>query len=140
MYRAQADVTGTIEVESDYFEDYGSLYYKSNELFYSGEDSTGTEYVLMKPVVHGEEKSNIIVDIAGVTSTKGIGSFDTFVYFCDQGNMFAVEAYQNGSYSEPRYFEIGDSNLHFSQMLTFELSAVYMRVSVIAVITIISLF
>jgi hypothetical protein len=102
LYRAQADLTGTVEVESEYFEDYGSLYYKSNELFYSGEDSVGYESVLMKPVVHGEEKSNVIVEIAGTTSTKGIGSFDAFVYFLDQGSTYAVEAYQNGTYSKPR--------------------------------------
>lgn len=61
----------------------------------------------MKPVLANEAPSNVIVSITkqGYPSEiTGVGSFDTFIYFSYSGRMYAVEAYQNGTYSEPRGF------------------------------------
>ena len=39
LYRAPADKTGMPVVESEYFESVRDIFYKSNELFFIGEDS-----------------------------------------------------------------------------------------------------
>jgi len=39
LYRAPADKTGMPVVESEYFESVRDILYKSNELFFIGEDS-----------------------------------------------------------------------------------------------------
>jgi hypothetical protein len=43
-----------------------------------------------------------------VKDVGGIGSFDSFVYYADSGNTFAVESYNNGTFSSPRPFDIGN--------------------------------
>ena len=49
---------------------------------------------------------------------------DTYVYYADQGSLFAVEAFANGTFSEPRFFTI-DKVSQVTQMVTFEMLAVY---------------
>ena len=48
----------------------------------------------MKPVIHGESKTNVLVGVVPETNNAtSIGSFDMFVYYSDSGSLYAVEAY-----------------------------------------------
>ena len=56
----------------------------------------------MKPVVSAEQKSNVLVQISQTTHETTVGSLDRMIYYTLNGQVQAVEAYQNGTYSPPR--------------------------------------
>lgn len=60
-------------------------------------------------MVHGEAPTNVMVSVATeVKDVGGIGSFDSFLYYADSGRTFAVESFNNGTFSSPRPFDIGN--------------------------------
>ena len=95
LMRTAADREGEKEIESDFFSDVHSLFYKSNELFFIGVDAETKIGLYMKPVVPGEAKSNVIVTITDrdLKKVNGIGAFDTMIYYSEQGNIHVVEAF-----------------------------------------------
>jgi len=59
----------------------------------------------MKPVSHNGKKSNQLVEITKTVSVSRISSFENYLYFVDSGLLHAVEEFEDGTYSAPRYFD-----------------------------------
>ena len=64
LNRAKADEPGKIKTESEYFDSYANLWYKENELYFVAEEPDRSQGVFMKPVLHGEAPSELLVEIS----------------------------------------------------------------------------
>lgn len=97
ILRMPADKQGKPTIESNYFQDVYDLFYKSDELFFVGQDANLKTGLFMKPVKHEQEKSNVIVSLTQQhqvsDDVRGIASFDTMIYYTESGKVYTIEAF-----------------------------------------------
>jgi len=86
----------------------------------------------MKPLSHRNKKSIQLVEVTKTVSASGISSFDNYLYFVDAGLVYTVEEFGDGTFSAPRYFDGEKGAIRVTQMLTFKLRAISMRVTILA--------
>ena len=110
--KAAADAPGedTIEVQSKALESARGLDYKNQFLFFIGEDTNDSskDAVYYKNIPLSGEVHQVVNKVAGgFDNLVSVASYDEFIYVADgETGIFAIEAYQDGSFSEPRQFNL----------------------------------
>ena len=107
MVKASADDPSpdTIEVQSRVMESARGLCYKNKFLFFIGADTEdpSKDAIYYKNIPRTGEVHSVVNKVAGgFEGLAGVGSYDEFIYVADSRGVQAIEAFQNGDFSEPR--------------------------------------
>lgn len=128
------------------------LSYKNKFLFFIGEDTEDPDKdaVYYKNIPRTGEVHSVVNKVAGgFEGLVDVGSYDEFIYVADSRGIMAIEAYQNGDFSEPRPLnlelrgrinELAPSPKHMVIVALGGLSGIYLSLGLLMMLLAVILF